>query len=230
MSEFLSGSLFFAAGVSLLFYEVGLLLKKRFKLAILNPLLIASVCVMVLLRVLDMDTARYQEGAKYISYLLTPATVALAVPLYQQLALLKKNLTAIAVGIVTGTLAALGSITLMAKLFALDRPLALSFLPKSITTAIGMGVSEEIGGIAALTAGAIVFTGILGSVAAEGLLKLLRIRHPIAKGLAIGTASHAIGTAKALELGEVEGAMSSLSIAVAGVLTVVLAPLFAQLL
>lgn len=230
MSEFLSGSLFFAAGVSLLFYEVGLLLKKRFKLAILNPLLIASVCVMVLLRVLDMDTARYQEGAKYISYLLTPATVALAVPLYQQLALLKKNLTAIAVGIVTGTLAALGSITLMAKLFALDRPLALSFLPKSITTAIGMGVSEEIGGIAALTAGAIVFTGILGSVAAEGLLKLLKIRHPIAKGLAIGTASHAIGTAKALELGEVEGAMSSLSIAVAGVLTVLLAPLFAQLL
>jgi len=230
VSEFLSGSLFFAAGASLLFYEVGLLLKKRFKLAILNPLLIASVCVMVLLRVLDMDTAHYQEGAKYLSYLLTPATVALAVPLYQQLSLLKENLAAIAVGIVTGTLAALGSITLMAKLFALDRPLALSFLPKSITTAIGMGVSEEIGGIAALTAGAIVFTGILGSVAAEGLLRLLRVRHPIAKGLAIGTASHAIGTAKALELGEVEGAMSSLSIAVAGVLTVVLAPLFAQLL
>jgi len=230
VTEFLSGSLFFAAGASLLFYELGLLLKRRFKLAILNPLLIASICVMVLLRVLDMDYAAYEQGAKYISYLLTPATVALAVPLYQQLELLKRNLAAVLVGIVTGTLSALASITLMCRLFALERPLALSFLPKSITTAIGMVLSEEMGGVAALTVGAIAFTGILGSVAAEGVFKLLRIREPMARGLAMGTASHAIGTAKAMELGQVEGAMSSLSIAVAGVLTVVLAPVFARLL
>lgn len=226
MSEFLAGSLFFGAGITLLFYEVGLLIKGRFKLAILNPLLIAAICVIVLLRCLGVEYVDYNEGAKYIYYLLTPATVALAVPLYEQLELLKRNLAAVLSAILAGTLAALGSITLLCRIFSLEHSLACSFLPKSITTAIGMGLSQELGGVTALTVAAIAITGVLGNICAEGFFKLIRVKEPIARGLALGTASHAIGTSRALEMGQVEGAMSSLSIAVAGLLTVALAPIF----
>lgn len=228
MNEFLSGSLFFGAAVTLFFYEVGLFVKKRFKLAILNPLLLAAVFVMVFLRCLGVEYTTYNEGAKYISYLLTPATVALAVPLYEQLELLKRNLAAVLSAILAGTLSALTCVSLLCRVFALEHTLAVSFLPKSITTAIGLGLSQELNGVASLTAAAIAITGILGNICAEGFFRLIRIRAPIAKGLALGTASHAIGTSRALELGEVEGAMSSLSIAVAGLLTVALAPLFAN--
>lgn len=230
MSDFLARSLFFGAGISLLFYEVGLLLKKRFKLAVLNPLLIAILCVMASLKVLGVPYSDYNAGAQYLSWLLTPATVALAVPLYEELGLLRKNLPAVAGGILTGTFAGLAGILLLCRVFALDHQLYVTFLPKSITTAIGMGVAEELGGVTALTVAAIILTGILGNVAAEGLFRLFRIHDPIARGLALGTGAHAIGTAKAMELGEVEGAMSSLSIAVAGLLTVAAASVFAQLL
>lgn len=229
MSDFLGSSLFFGAAVSLLFYEMGLLIKKRFKLAVLNPLLLAAAGIIVLLLLLDVDYAAYNEGAKYISYLLTPATVALAVPLYEQVELLKKNWAAVLSAILAGTLASLACITLLCRIFALEHTLAVSFLPKSITTAIGMGLSQELGGVPSLTVAAICITGILGNVCAEGFFKLIRIHEPIAKGLTLGTASHAIGTSRALEMGEVEGAMSSLSIAVAGLLTVVLAPFFVNL-
>lgn len=230
MSDFLARSLFFGAGISLLFYEVGLLLKKRFKLAVLNPLLIAILCVMASLKVLGVPYSDYNTGAQYLSWLLTPATVALAVPLYEELGLLRKNLPAVAGGILAGTFAGLAGILLLCRVFALDHQLYVTFLPKSITTAIGMGVAEELGGVAALTVAAIILTGILGNVAAEGLFRLFRIHDPIARGLALGTGAHAIGTAKAMELGEVEGAMSSLSIAVAGLLTVAAASVFAQFL
>ena len=172
----------------------------------------------------------YNEGAKYISYLLTPATVCLAVPLYQQLALLRKNLKAVAGGITAGVLASLVSVFVLAKLFSLTHEQYVTLLPKSITTAIGMGVSEELGGISTITVAVIIITGILGNVIAESVCRIFRIEEPIAKGLALGTASHAIGTAKAMELGEVEGAMSSLAIAVAGLMTVVGASLFASLM
>lgn len=230
MSDFLARSLFFGAGISLLFYEVGLLLKKRFKLAVLNPLLIAILCVMASLKVLGVPYSDYNAGAQYLSWLLTPATVALAVPLYEELGLLRKNLPAVAGGILAGTFAGLAGILLLCRVFALDHQLYVTFLPKSITTAIGMGVAEELGGVTALTVAAIILTGILGNVAAEGLFRLFRIYDPIARGLALGTGAHAIGTAKAMELGEVEGAMSSLSIAVAGLLTVAAASVFAQFL
>ena len=230
MSDFLARSLFFGAGISLLFYEVGLLLKKRFKLAVLNPLLIAILCVMASLKVLGVPYSDYNAGAQYLSWLLTPATVALAVPLYEELGLLRKNLPAVAGGILAGTFAGLAGILLLCRVFALDHQLYVTFLPKSITTAIGMGVAEELGGVTALTVAAIILTGILGNVAAEGLFRLFRIHDPIARGLALGTGAHAIGTAKAMELGEVEGAMSSLSIAVAGLLTVAAASVFAQFL
>ena len=229
MEEFLTNSVFFGAVLSFLAYEIGLLLKKRFKLAVLNPLLIGILCVMGALAVLRIDYDQYNGGAQYISYLLTPATVCLAVPLYEQLTLLKENLKAVAAGIFSGTLASLGSVYLLSRLFGLNHEQYVTLLPKSITTAIGMGVSQELGGIVTITVAVIIITGILGNVIAEGVCKVFRIQEPIAKGLALGTASHAIGTAKAMEMGPVEGAMSSLAIAVAGLLTVLGASLFAGL-
>ena len=230
MKTYLAESIFFGAVISLAAYEAGLLIKKKFKLAILNPLLIATVCVMAVLLLFNIDYTQYNEGAKYISYLLTPATVCLAVPLYQQLELLKQNWKAVAGGITAGVLASLVSVFLLSKLFSLTHEQYVTLLPKSITTAIGMGISEELGGITTITVAVIIVTGILGNVIAEFVCKIFRIEEPIAKGLALGTASHAIGTAKAMELGEVEGAMSSLAIAVAGLMTVVGASIFANLM
>ena len=199
--------LYFGMFVSVAAYLVGMALKKKLGWAILNPLLVAILLVMALLKATGISYGDYNQGASYISYFLTPATVCLAIPLYKQLELLKKNLAAV-----------------------LEHVHYVSLLPKSITTAIGMGVAEEAGGIVTITIVSIIFTGILGNIVAEGWFKLVGIREPIAKGLALGTAAHAIGTSKALELGEVEGAMSSLSIAVAGLMTVIAVPLMAGLI
>ena len=182
---------------------------------------------MAVLVLFKVDYDQYNESAKYISYLLTPATVCLAVPLYEQMSLLKKNFKAVAAGIVSGVLASLVSVLVLAKLFGLSHEQYVTLLPKSITTAIGMGISEELGGIVTITVAVIIITGILGNVIAELVCKVFHIQEPIAKGLALGTASHAIGTAKAMEMGPVEGAMSSLAIAVAGLLTVIGASVFA---
>ena len=199
MKEFLVDSAFFGAVLSLAAYEAGVLLKRKFKLAVFNPLLIATAAVMSLLTLLNVEYSHYNESAKYISYLLTPATVCLAVPLYQQMELLKKNLKAVAGGITAGVLASLLSILLLAKLFSLSHEQYVTLLPKSITTAIGMGISEELGGIRTITVAVIIVTGIFGNVTAEFICRLFRIHDPVAKGLSIGTASHAIGTAKAME-------------------------------
>lgn len=223
-------SLFFGAVVSLLAYEVGLMLKRRFRLAILNPLLIAVICVIGVNAVMKVDYQTYNAGGQYLSYLLTPATVCLAVPLYEQLALLKKHLTAVICGIVAGVLASMVGVLICALVFGLEHELYVTLLPKSITTAIGMGVSEELGGIVTITVATIIVTGILGSVIADGVFALFHIEEPVARGLALGNASHAIGTAKAMEMGQVEGAMSGLAVAVAGLLTVVTASVFAQFL
>ena len=230
MKEFLVNSVFFGALLSLAGYELGLILKKKFKLAIFNPLLIASVSVIAFLFLMDIDYESYNEGGKYLSYLLTPATVSLAVPLYEQLELLKKNLKAVAAGIISGVIASVFGVFALCKLFGMNHQQYVTLLPKSITTAIGMGVSEELGGIVTITVAVIVITGVLGNVIADLVYKIFRIEEPVAKGLALGTASHAIGTAKAMELGMTEGAMSSLAIAVAGLLTAVLAPVFSGLI
>ena len=230
MQDMLTDSIFFGAVISLAAYEGGLLLKKKFKLAVLNPLLIGTICVMAILSLLDVEYSQYNESASYISYLLTPATVCLAVPLYRQLTLLKNNIKAVAGGIASGVLASLVSVFLLARLFGLDHEQYVTLLPKSITTAIGLGLSEELGAIPTITVAVIIVTGILGNMIAEFIYKLFHIEEPVAKGLALGTASHAIGTAKAMEMGEIEGAMSSLAIAVAGLVTVIGASLFANLI
>lgn len=227
MKEILCNSAYFGVTVSLIGYGAGIMLKKKFKYAFLNPLLISIIFVIGVVTLCGVDYESYENSAQYLSYLLTPATVCLAVPLYQQMTLLRKNLAAVACGILAGVLASLGSVLLLAFLFGLEHDVYVTLLPKSITTAIGMGVSEELGGLVTITVAVIIVTGVIGNVIGEAVCKLFRIYEPIAKGLALGTSSHAIGTAKALEMGEVEGAMSSLAIAVAGLLTVIGSSVFA---
>lgn len=228
MKEILTQSMFFGVVISLLCYEIGVWVKKKTKLAIANPLLIAVLLIVGFLLAFDIDYEVYESGAKYISFFLTPATVSLAVPLYRKLSLLRRYPKAIFGGIGAGVLTAMVSIFLMSLAFGLNHEQYVTLLPKSITTAIGMGVSDKMGGVMTITVVAISITGIMGNIVAEGLCRLFKIEEPISKGLAIGTASHAMGTAKAMEMGEIEGAMSSLSIVVAGIMTVVTVSIFAN--
>ncbi|MGN1147978.1 MAG: LrgB family protein [Lachnospiraceae bacterium] len=230
MKEFITQSVYFGVVLSFIGYEIGLLLKKKFKMALFNPLLLASIMIIGVLLLFDIDYETYNDGAKYISYFLTPATISLAIPLYRQLSLLKKYPAAIFGGIAAGVLTAMVSIFLLSLGFGLNHEQYVTLLPKSITTAIGMGVSEKMGGIVTLTVVAICITGISGNVLAELILRLFRITEPVAKGLAIGTAAHALGTTKAMEIGEIEGAMSSLAIVVTGIMTVVSVSFFAPLI
>jgi predicted murein hydrolase (TIGR00659 family) len=229
MNELFLNSVTIGVVISLLAYQLGSFFKKKTNLAILNPLLISIVLVIVFLIAFDIDYDSYNQSAKYLSYLLTPATVSLAIPLYEKLSLLKKHFGAIIISISVGVLTSLVSILLLSMLFGLSYTEYVTLLPKSITTAIGIGISEEFGGYVSITATAIIITGILGNMIGEITCKIFHIKHPISKGLAFGTSSHAIGTTKAMELGQIEGAMSSLSIVVSGLLTVLLASFFAML-
>lgn len=224
--EFFQNSLFFGVFISLLGYELGIFLKRKTRLAVMNPLLISIIFVIGVLSVFHIDYEVYNAGGRYISYLLTPATVCLAVPLYKQIDLLKKYSIAIGSAVAAGTLASLASVLILSLLFRLDHTMYVTLLPKSITTAIGMGMSEELGGLVNITVAVIVVTGVLGNVMGEWVFKWFRIKDRIARGLALGTSAHAIGTSKAMELGDIEGAMSSLSIVTAGLLTVIGANLF----
>lgn len=230
MNDIFEASVFFGAVISLVCYGLGVILHNKTKLAVINPLLIAIIAVIAILAFSGIEYETYNSGAKYISYLLTPATVCLAVPLYEQTQLLKKNLKAVAAGIVSGVLTSLLCITVLAVILGLSHEEFVTFLPKSITTAIGMGVSEELGGFVNLTVVVIIITGILGNVIGKFVCRIFKITEPVAVGIAFGSSSHAIGTAKAMEIGEVEGAMSSLSIVVSGVLTVIGASLFSNIM
>lgn len=220
MKEIFENSLFFGVGISVGTYLLGIYLKKKLKIFIFNPLLVAITVTIATLLVLDIEYKSYENGAKYLSYLLTPATVALAIPLYEQFMELKKNFIAIMVGIASGVVTTLLTIFVMALLFKLTHTEYVTLLPKSITTAIGIGLSEELNGYVAITVTAIIITGLFGNIAGDYMCRIFGIKHPIAKGVAIGTASHVMGTARAMEIGKTEGAMSSLSVAVAGAMTV----------
>lgn len=227
MIDFISQSAYFGVVLSLTTYILGALLKKKFKSGLLNPLLVSIIITILVLVFAHIDYNTYNSSAKYLSWLLTPATVCLAIPLYEQFELLKQNWKAVICGITAGVITSLIAILAVSIIFKLDHKVYVTLLPKSITTAIGMGVSEELGGYVTITVAVIVITGVLGNILAEAVCKIFKINEPIAKGIAIGSAAHAIGTAKAMEIGEIEGAMSSLSIAVAGILTVVGASVFA---
>lgn len=228
LNEFFEISAFAGVTLSLLAYAFGMFLKRKTHLSIFNPLLVSIAVTIVVLVIADVDYDTYNKGAVYLSWFLTPATVCLAIPLYEQIELLKKHWKAVLTGILSGVLTSLLTVFVLSKLMSLSHKEYVTMLPKSITTAIGIGVSEELGGYVTITVAVIIVTGVLGNILAEFLCKIFRITEPIAKGLAIGSASHAIGTAKAMEMGEIEGAMSSLSIAVAGIITVVGASIFAN--
>lgn len=230
MNDLFLQSAFFGMFLTLLTYEIGEWIKRKTKLAIVNPLLISVILIIGFLLIFHVDYEVYEKGAGYIQYFLTPATVSLAIPLYRRLELLKKYPGAIVAGIASGVLTAMVSIYFMSLIFGLTHAQYVTLLPKSITTAIALGVSEKQGGIAGLTVVAVSITGILGNVTAEMMCRLFRIEEPIAKGIAIGTASHALGTSKAMEIGEVEGAMSSLSIVITGIMTVLAVQVFAGLI
>ena len=230
MAVFFQESLFTGVTLSLVAYMVGVFLKKKFKSGIFNPLLISMIITIVVLLVSGVDYEIYNEGAKYLSWLLTPATVCLAIPLYEQWELLRKNYKAVMLGLLAGVVTSLCTVLVLCYVLKLSHVEYVTLLPKSITTAIGMGVSEELGGYVTITVAVIVVTGVIGNILGELICKVFKIGEPISKGLALGCSAHAIGTAKAIEMGEIEGAMSGLAIAVSGILTVVMAPLFANFL
>ena len=232
LNDFLSGSAAWGVLLTLAAFALGALINKLTGKAIFNPLLLGSIFVIVFLSVCKIPYADYKISAAPVNYLLLPATVALAIPLYEKIDLLKENAAAIIAGISVGTLVSLGSALALALALALHltQEQYAPLLPKSVTTAISMDVAAELGGIAALTGAIVIVTGIVGALLAETVCKLFHITDPIAKGVGIGTAAHAVGTSKALQMGEVEGAMSGLSIAVAGVLTAVLCPVFVNLI
>lgn len=230
MNNFIEQSAYFGVFITFGTYWLGSMCKKKWNYALINPLLISIALILIFLVTFHIDYATYNLSAKYISYLLTPATICLALPLYEQFETLKKNWKALLLGITSGVLSSTLSVLGICMLFKLSHEEYIAFLPKSITTAIGMGLSEEMGGIVPITVAAIVLTGLFGNIFAEMILKLFRIEEPIAQGIGIGSASHAMGTAKAMTMGDVTGAMSSLSIVVSGLLTVIAANIFSGLM
>ncbi|UKK72627.1 LrgB family protein [Segatella bryantii] len=227
LKAMLEQSVFLGVFLSLGSYGLGMWLKRKTGWALMNPLLIAVVLVVAFLAISGVSYTSYNNGARILDYLLTPATICLAVPLYQQIELLKKNYKAVVAGLVSGVLTSLISVFLLALLFQFDHASYVTFLPKSITTAIGMGISDELGGYVSITVVVILLTGVFGNIFADKILKFFHVEEPIAKGIAIGSAAHAMGTARAMEMGQIEGAMSGLSIVVSGILTVIGASVFA---
>ena len=227
MDSIVQSSAYFGFFITLFGYWVSTQIAKRMRSTLCNPLLLTIIFIIAFLKLADISYASYDNGAKYINYFLTPSTVCLAVPLYRQLKLLKEYAGAILISIMSGTAACAIMIFGLAKLFLLENSIYASLVPKSITTAIALGMSEELGGLSAVTVMAVFVTGILGAVIANTVFKIFKIEDPVAQGLAMGTASHAIGTSKALELGEIQAAMSRLAIAVTGILTVIVGPIVA---
>lgn len=206
-------------------YIIFSFLQKKLKSPLLNPVLFSIILIILIMKFFNISYDEYKVGGNFISLLLGPATVALALPLYRNWNILKTRGIVLLAGIIVGTITAILSVYFLSRLFGLDKEIILSLLPKSITTPIGMEVSRKIGGIVSLTVSVIVLTGITGNIIGPFVLKLLRIKDPVAVGAAFGTASHAIGTSKALEIGEIEGAISGVCISIAGLLTAILIPI-----
>ncbi len=202
-------------------YLIGLQVQKKLKHPLANPLIIGAVLSIVLLLTFDIPLENYQIGSSFISMFLGPATAILALSIYRQLPVLKANILPVIAGTAVGSAVSMSSVLLLCRLFRLDEIMAKSLLAKSVTTAIAIEITAQQGGIPSITVAAVVITGIMGAVFSPLLIKLLRVNDSVAAGLAIGTSSHALGTTKALQIGEVEGALSSIAIGVAGFITVI---------
>ncbi len=219
----LTSSIYFGIFVSVLAYWIGVKIQKKTGLVICNSLIIAGLLVILVLKVFNIPFDSYNQGGSLINMFLGPATACLAVTIYSKLDLLKKYWLPVLVGCVVGVLTSMGSILVMCRLFSLDRDMTMSLVPKSVTTPIASAVAEGHGGIVAIAIAAVIFTGILGNVIAPMLIKLFHVKDPIAVGLGLGACSHAMGTAKALELGETQGAMSGLAMGLCGIFTTLVA-------
>ena len=230
MADFLFANQYFCVALTVIAYAIGDAAQKKWKLAILNPILISAGLVIALLSVLKVPNSTYQEGCRVLNYLLTPATICLAISFYEQFRAMRQHLAAIFLGVVLGSICCVGSIYIAGKLLGFERVLILSLLPKSITNAIGVALSTEIGGIAAITTAGIAVTGTFGNIAGPAICRLFKIENPIAMGVAFGTASHVIGTAKAGEIHSLAGAVGSFSLTTAGLLTALSLSFLAQYL
>ena len=230
MQEYLFNSIFFGVFLTIFAYQLAVSLQKKTKLSLLSPILVAMIMIILFLTVTGIPYETYEKGAQLIGNFLTPLTVCLAVPLYRQIRVLKENIAAVLISIGCGCLAHALTMVAMAKLLGIDDILRDSLMSKSVTTAIALGVTEELGGIQGITVIGVIVAGIMGAVVGPAILKLVRVKDPIAFGLGIGTASHALGTSKAMEIGEVQGAMSSLAIVVSGVMTVIMVPIIVGLI
>lgn len=222
----LTGNILFGIVISLISFEVGLFIYKKTKFPLFNPLLISIILIIGFLILFKVDFDVYNKGGQFINMFLGPATVVLAVPLYKQLQLLKQHLIPIFIGILLGSSVGIFSVVFFGYIFKLDKLITISLLSKSVTTPIGIEITNQLGGLAPVTVLAIILSGIIGAIIGPILCKLFKINERVAIGISLGTAAHAVGTTKALELGETEGAMSSLSIGIAGIMTVFLAPAF----
>lgn len=219
----LTGSVYFGAGLSIIAYWIGVKIQKKTGLVVCNSLLIAGLLIVAMLKLTGISYEDYNQGGSIITLFLAPATACLAVTIYSKIDLLKKYWLPVAAGCLAGTLVSMGSILLMCRLFGLDHEMTMSLLPKSVTTPIATAVAGGHGGIVSIAVAAVIFTGILGNLTAPLLIRLFRVKEPLAVGLGLGACSHAIGTAKALELGETQGAMSGLAMGLCGLLTAVVA-------
>ncbi|MGL4358501.1 MAG: LrgB family protein [Cetobacterium sp.] len=230
MKEIFFDNAFFGIFISLIAFKLGKDIFNKFKLPILNPILVALVIILSIMKIFDIPTSYYNKGGDILGFFIAPATVCLAIPLYKELESLKKHYKIILIGSLVGSITAIVSVLALGKLLHIQDVILLSFVPKSITTPIGIEVSKLLGGIPAITVFAIMVTGITGNIFAPFMLKLFKIENAIAKGLGIGISSHAVGTSKAIEMGEVEGAMSALSIVIAGIITIFIAPIILKII
>lgn len=221
----ITNNILFGIVLSLIAFEVGLYMYKKTKMPIFNPLMISIAFVIIFLVTFNIDFEKYNEGAKFINMFLGPSTVILAVPLYKQIDLLKKHSVSIVIGILFGSIIGIFAVIGFSYLLGLDSDVIKSLVPKSVTTPIGIELSSNLGGIVPITVLAIIISGITGAVIGPQICRIFKITDSVAVGISIGTAAHAVGTTKALEIGETEGAMSGLSIGVAGIMTVFIAPL-----
>lgn len=230
MYQELTSNPMFGLILSIGMYLLALGIFKRFPFPLFNPLVLSTVFVILFLKIAHISYDNYFKGGSILNILITPATVALGIPLYNTFHLLKKHVRSILAGILLGTIAGTFLTGTLAVLLHLKEDLIVSIMPKSVTTAIALGISEKMNGIATVTLVIVIVTGIIGSIIGPPILKLLKVKDPVAKGVALGSSAHAIGTSKALEMGHVEGAMSGLAIGVTGVVTVFVAPLMMKLI
>ena len=223
MIDLILSSPFFGLFLTCAAWELGKWVQARTRILLLTPIVVASAAILLLLVGLHIPYAAYETGGSLISMLLGPVTAVLALNIYQQRKLLREYFLPVLAGCLVGCLVSVGSVLLLCRLLAVDASIAASLLPKSVTTAIALGIAESQGGIQGVAAAAVILAGLVGAVFAPLFAKWFRITDPVAEGLAIGACSHALGTTKAMEIGEIQGAMSSIAICVCGIFTSLLA-------